>query len=63
MNSHIKFAVGDKVKKISGKPFKSTLKVNTIKEFCINEQDPKCRESVKFEEDTSVVTIDHIEKV
>lgn len=54
------FQIGDKVIKLSGKPFKSQLKVGTIKSFCINEQDPKKLVGAMFEEDSSIVSIDKL---
>lgn len=52
---------GDKVFKISGKPFKSGLKVNTVMEFTINPHTTK--PAFKFEEDKSVVDAHQCEKV
>jgi len=49
--------IGDEVEKISGKPFKSKNKINTIKAFCSNESDPKGRPAVQFVEDDSVVSL------
>jgi hypothetical protein len=55
--------IGDKVEKISGKPFKSGNKVNTIKAFCINEQHPKKVPAVSFNEDSSVVDLFRLKKI
>lgn len=41
-----------KVKKKSGKPFKSGKKINTAIGIVINEDDPKERKGYIFEEDT-----------
>jgi hypothetical protein len=54
--------IGDKVTKISGKPFKSGNKVNTIKGFCVNTEDPKQRNAATFEEDNSVVNLDKLKE-
>jgi CRISPR/Cas system Type II protein with McrA/HNH and RuvC-like nuclease domain len=53
----------DKVRKLSGKPFKSQLKINTIKEITVNEQDPKKNLAAKFYEDNSVVSLNMLELV
>lgn len=55
--------IGDKVTKISHKPFKSGNKVNTIKGFCVNTEDPKQRNAATFEEDDSVVNLDKLKGV
>ncbi len=47
--------IGKKVVKKSGRPFKSTFQINTIKGVVINEQDPLKREAYTFNEDNSVV--------
>ena len=44
-----------KVKKKSGKPFKSGKKINTAIGIVINEDDPKERKGYIFEEDNSEV--------
>jgi hypothetical protein len=49
----MKLPIGTKVIKKSPKPFKSTLKVNTIKGYCINPYTNK--EAYTFEEDDSCV--------
>ena len=49
----IPFIVGDRVSKISGKPFKSKLKVNTVKAIIMNDFTHK--EGLAFVEDDSVV--------
>lgn len=56
----INMNINDKVKKISGKPFKSTFKVNTIKSLSINEQDPKKNIGASFFEDDTIVSIDKL---
>lgn len=50
--------INQKVQKISGKPFKSTLKINTVKGVVINQQDPKNRLAFIFYEDDSIVNTD-----
>lgn len=45
--------IGRKVKKLSGKPFKSTLKVNTVKDLIINSHTQKI--AFTFVEDDSIV--------
>lgn len=52
-----------KVKKKSGKPFKSGRKINTAVGIVINEDDPKQRKGYIFEEDNSVVNIEQCEVV
>ena len=52
-----------KVKKKSGKPFKSGKKINTAIGIVINEDDPKERQGYIFEEDNSVVNIEQCEVV
>lgn len=52
-----------KVKKKSGKPFKSGKKINTAIGIVINEDDPKERKGYIFEEDNSVVNIEQCEIV
>ena len=52
-----------KVKKKSGKPFLSGLKINTVKDITINPYDPKHRQAYSFLEDNSVVNCDICEKV
>jgi hypothetical protein len=54
--------IGDKVTKISRKPFKNGNKVNTIKGFCVNTEDPKQRNAATFEEDDSVVNLDKLKE-
>jgi hypothetical protein len=49
----IPFIVGDMVSKISGKPFKSQLKINTVKAIVTNNFTHK--EGLAFVEDDSVV--------
>lgn len=44
---------GDKVKKVSGKPFKSTQQINTVKDFTINPNTGKI--ALTFVEDESIV--------
>ena len=51
----MRFKVGDKVKKLSGKPFKSTFKVNTVSGFVLNKFTGKA--SLTFKEDDSDVEI------
>lgn len=55
--------IGKKVEKRSGKPFKSTLKINTVKGTKINEQDPKRRMAYTFEEDDSVVNVELCQEI
>lgn len=52
-----------KVKKKSGKPFLSGLKINTVKDITINPYDPKHRQAYSFLEDNSVVNCDICEEV
>ena len=47
-----------KVKKKSGKPFKSGLKVNTVVSTIVNKKDPKRRVAYIFKEDNSIVNCD-----
>lgn len=47
-----------KVKKKSGKPFKSGLKVNTVVNTIVNKKDPKRRVAYIFKEDNSIVNCD-----
>lgn len=47
-----------KVKKKSGKPFKSMLKVNTAIGSVKNENDPNKKDAFIFKEDDSVVNVD-----
>lgn len=54
------YPIGTKVKKISGKPFKSTFKINTVKDivdspFKIDKNTGKPVLSYMFEEDESFV--------
>jgi hypothetical protein len=49
--------VGKKVEKYSGKPFKSGIKINTVKSV-INDPHLKNKKAYTFEEDDSIVTID-----
>ena len=46
-----------KVKKKSGKPFKSGKKINTVIGICINEGDPNKRMAFVFADDNSCVNI------
>ena len=46
-----------KVKKKSGKPFKSGRLINSVVGLCINELDPKKRMAYVFLEDDSCVNI------
>jgi hypothetical protein len=55
-----KFEVGMDVQKISGKPFKSGKKVETISSFGINETDPKKRRCAIFQ-DGSVCNLELLE--
>lgn len=50
-----------KVKKKSGKPFKSMLKVNTAIGAVKNENDPNKKDAFIFKEDDSVVNVDMCE--
>lgn len=50
-----------KVRKKSGKPFKSMLKVNTAIGTIKNENDPNKRDAFIFKEDDSVVNVDMCE--
>lgn len=50
-----------KVKKKSGKPFKSMLKVNTVIGSVKNENDPNKKDAFIFKEDDSVVNVDMCE--
>ena len=45
-----------KVSKKSGKPFKSGLKINTVKGITVNDYDPRKRPAYTFFEDDSVVS-------
>lgn len=55
------FKCGDRVMKISGKPFKSGAKVGTIREFTTN---PNCnRPAVIIEEDGSIVNVEILKPV
>ena len=56
------FNIGDRVQKRSGRPFKSTFKVGTIKEFCENEQEvnPRAKPAARFEEDDSMVSLSRL---
>jgi len=56
------FQIGDKVVKKSGKPFKSTNKVATIKGFLVNPQSPKGCMAASFLEDDSLVDLKQIKK-
>jgi len=47
-----------KVKKKSGKPFKSMLKINTAVGTVKNENDPNKKDAFIFKEDNSVVNVD-----
>jgi len=47
--------IGKKVRKLSGKPFKSCLKVNTVKGIIVHPQLPT-RMAYTFEEDDSYVS-------
>jgi len=49
--------IGKKVKKKSGKPFKSGNLVNTITGIIINPRSPKNEKAYTFEEDSSCVNI------
>ncbi len=53
INEFHRFKIGDKVYKPTGKPFKSTLKTNTVKGFMLNPHTKKL--SLTFEEDESNV--------
>lgn len=50
-----------KVRKKSGKPFKSMLKVNTAIGTIKNENDPNKKDAFIFKEDDSVVNVDMCE--
>lgn len=50
-----------KVRKKSGKPFKSMLKVNTAIGSVKNENDPDKKDAFIFKEDDSVVNVDMCE--
>ncbi len=50
-----------KVKKKSGKPFKSMLKINTAIGIAKNENDPNKKDAFIFKEDDSVVNVDMCE--
>jgi hypothetical protein len=52
--------IGKKVVKKSGKPFKSNLKIATVKGIIINPDDPKHRQAFVLEEDGSIVNIDKL---
>jgi hypothetical protein len=58
--SVILFTIGDKVVKVSGKPFKSKLKWATIKGFTTNPDNPKHPEAATFEEDDSLVSLSQL---
>jgi hypothetical protein len=49
---------GQKVMKVSGKPFLSGLRVNTVKAVVVNEQDRFKRLGASFEEDESIVNVE-----
>jgi len=49
--------IGKKVRKKSGKPFKSGNLVNTITGIIINPRSPKNEKAYTFEEDSSCVNI------
>jgi len=52
-----------KVRKTSGKPFKSGKLINTVKATVINEQDPLKRQAYLLDEDDSIVNCDVCEVV
>lgn len=52
------FKVGQKVRKESGKPFKSKEQINTITGFTINYQDPNRKVAATFAENDTVVNLD-----
>jgi hypothetical protein len=60
-NSFEKFEVGMKVQKLSGRPFKSGAKIETIVSFGINEIDPLKRHCAIFQ-DGSVCNLYNLEK-
>lgn len=53
---------GTRVIKRSGNPFKSNLKVNTVKGYVTNHHDPKKRPAYTFYEDDSIVNCDICEE-
>lgn len=60
-NSSVLLEFPFKVKKKSGKPFKSMLKVNTAIGTVKNEKDPNKKYAFIFKEDDSVVNVDMCE--
>lgn len=52
-----------KVKKKSGKPFKSGKKVNKVIGTIKNENDPMHRDAFIFEDDNSIVNVDMCEVI
>ncbi len=53
--------IGLEVVKISGKPFKSGSKINSVTGIVTNEEDPEKREGFTFEEDDSIVNCEMCE--
>lgn len=45
-------SIGDDVIKLNKKPFKSGLKIQTVKGFCLNPHDPNSRLAVLFNDDS-----------
>ena len=62
-NSSVLLEFPFKVKKKSGKPFKSMLKVNTAIGTIKNENDPNKKDAFIFKEDDSAVNVDMCEIV
>jgi hypothetical protein len=56
-SNDVSFKLGDIVVKKSGKPFKSGGLKETIKGFCVNQEDPKRRKAVILSDD-SICNID-----
>lgn len=57
-NSSVLLKFPFKVKKKSGKPFKSCKKVNKAIGTIKNENDPKHKDAFIFEDDDSIVNVD-----
>lgn len=62
-NSSVLLEFPVKVKKKSGKPFKSCKKVNKATGIIKNENDPTHKDAFIFEDDNSIVNIDMCEVI
>lgn len=62
-NSSVLLEFPVKVKKKSGKPFKSCKKVNKAIGIIKNENDPTHKDAFIFEDDNSIVNIDMCEVI